>query len=130
MNQQRHAQKSNSRLNSFQWGSKLVGHPVFFLLGPSSFELTPREGKRIGHTTTESGCRPSNKTFGFFSIIPFTYVACSSFSCYKTTPKIRAAETVQYPNKYVQKVIITTHFLLLGLLLLCFGMQNRLPFQP
>ena len=54
MNQQRHAQKSNSRLNSFQWGSKLVGHPVFFLLGPSSFELTPREGKRIGHTTTQS----------------------------------------------------------------------------
>lgn len=31
MNQQRHAQKSNSRLNSFQWGPKLVGHPVFFL---------------------------------------------------------------------------------------------------
>ena len=70
-NQQRHAQKSNSRLNSFQWGPKLVGHPVFFC-SPSSFEFDSQGGKRIGHSITSLQTKQQNLRLLLLHLIPFT----------------------------------------------------------
>ena len=79
-------------------GTKVSGTPCFFSVAQAALSLTPREGKELD--TVLLACRPSNKTFGFFSIS--SPLLCSSFSCYKTTPKNQSRNSTEPSQIYAQ----------------------------
>ena len=80
-------------------GTKVSGTPCFFSVAQAALSLTPREGKELD--TVLLACRPSNKTFGFFSFIS-SPLLCSSFSCYKTTPKNQSRNSTEPSQIYAQ----------------------------